>query len=206
MTRVVPVSTVVDGLKRLESGLITTGSVLDLLADVQVDAGSVKRYAAWVDDRHARHLVHRDDLFEVLLLCWRPGNRTPVHTHNGQLGWATIVRGGLAVTDYEWHGCNKPENQNVVGIDCVAGATQIDLRAKPTVRATVGGPVATVSKTQTIHQIECPPDVGELTASIHIYSRPIDSCVMFDLVHQRCARRDLKYDSVGGVQASPQPV
>jgi cysteine dioxygenase type I len=203
MARVVPVSTIVDRLKAMETGVITTPAVLDLLSDLQVDGASVRRFAAWRDDRHARHLIHRDELFEVLLLCWKPGHRTPVHTHNGQLGWATIVRGGLEITDFEWKGCNKPENQNVVGMDCLGGATQLDLAAKPTVRASVGGPVATVSKTQTIHRIECPPDAGELTASVHIYSKPIDSCVMFDLEHQRCARRELAYDSVDGVAATP---
>ena len=31
--------------------------------------------------------------------------------------------------------------------------------------------------------------------SVHVYSRPIDSCVVFDLEAQRCFRRDLKYDN-----------
>jgi len=195
MTRTVPVSSVVDALQRMETGMITTPAVLDLLSEVRVDDASVRSRAAWRDDRHARHLIYRDDLFEVLLLCWKPGHRTPVHTHNGQLGWATIVRGALDVVEYAWKGCNKPENQNVVGMDCLAGATRIDMQAKPAVHATVGGPVATVTKTQSIHQILCPDDCGELTASLHIYSRPIDSCVAFDLEHQRCARRQLAYDS-----------
>src|SRR5262245_17654647 len=198
MTRVVPVSTLVDGLRALESGYITTPAVLDLLADVKLDDGSLKRFAAWRDDRYMRHLVYRDDFFEVLLLCWRPGHATPIHTHNGQLGWATVSRGRLAIVDYVWHGCNKPENQNVVGIDCLAGATKIDLEAKPAVQAMPGGAVGTVTRQQTIHQITCPADSGEPAASLHIYSRPIDSCVAFDVVHSRCARRTLVYDTVDG--------
>jgi hypothetical protein len=30
---------------------------------------------------------------------------------------------------------------------------------------------------------------------MHIYSRPIDSCVVFDVDRQTCFRRDLKYDN-----------
>jgi hypothetical protein len=37
---------------------------------------------------------------------------------------------------------------------------------------------------------------------VHIYSRPIESCVAFDLVHSRCARRTLAYDSVDGRETS----
>jgi hypothetical protein len=30
---------------------------------------------------------------------------------------------------------------------------------------------------------------------MHVYSRPIDSCVVFDMEAQHCYRRDLKYDN-----------
>jgi len=199
MTRVVPISTIVEGLRSFESGPITTSKVADFLADLRLDAGSIDRYARWRDERYTRHLIHRDDIFEVLLLCWMPGQRTPVHTHNGQLGWATVVRGGLEILDYTWKGCNKPENQNVVGIDCLAGATKVDLEPGSPIRANPGGVVGTVTKQQSIHQISCPESVGEPSASLHIYSKPIDSCVSFDLVHSRCGRRTLVYDTVDGV-------
>jgi hypothetical protein len=84
------------------------------------------------------------------MLCWQPGQGTPVHTHNGQLGWMVMDRGALEVQNYSWLGCNKPENQNVVGIDCLGGATEIHV--KPTELSTChpGGGVATVDKIQTI--------------------------------------------------------
>jgi cysteine dioxygenase len=34
--------------------------------------------------------------------------------------------------------------------------------------------------------------------SLHIYSLPIDSCVAFDMEHQRCFRRSLAYYSKNG--------
>lgn len=201
MPRIVSVDTLVEKLKLLESSPITTGSVLEVLADLQVEDPSIERYGRWSDERYTRHLIHRDELFEVLLLCWKPGQRTPVHTHNGQLGWATIARGTLEVVNYQWHGCDRPENQNVVGIDCLAGGQNVDVRPTGSARAVPGGPVATVTKQQSIHQILCPDDAREPSASLHIYSKPIDSLVGFDLEHRRCARRVLKYDTVRGVPA-----
>lgn len=205
MTRQVSVSTLVEKLRSLESAPITTTAVLDVLTDNTVDATSIRRYAAWSDERYTRHLIYRDELFEILMLCWRPGQRTPVHTHNGQLGWATVALGELEVVNYQWHGCDRPENQNVVGIDCLSGGQKVDVRPIGGARAPVGGPVATVTKNQSIHQISCPPDVTENSASIHIYSRPIDSCVAFDLEHHRCARRVLRYDTIDG-KPNPAPV
>ncbi|MBI3818171.1 MAG: cysteine dioxygenase family protein [Planctomycetes bacterium] len=204
MTQLVNISTFVDKFRSLENGPITTASVLELLHDTAVEPASVRRYAQWYDDRYGRHLIHRDDYFEIIMLCWRPGHRTPIHTHNGQLGWATIVIGELDVVNYQWHGCDRPENQNVVGIDCLAGGQKVDVRPTEKAHAVVGGPVATVTKQQSIHQISCPDDFKENSASIHIYSRPIDSCVAFDLEHKRCARRVLRYDTIDG-KPNPAP-
>ena len=39
------------------------------------------------------------------------------------------------------------------------------------------------------------PEWSERAVSVHVYSRPIDSCVVFDLEGQRCFRRELQYDN-----------
>jgi len=56
--------------------------------------------------------------------------------------------------------------------------------------------VNTVDKVQTIHQVVV--QGGEPVISLHIYSRPIDSCVAFDLAQRRCYRRELSYYSKYG--------
>jgi cysteine dioxygenase len=201
MSRTVPFTHVIERLKLLEREPVTTPGVLNLLDGLRVDPASLRGFAQWSDERYMRHLLHRDEIFEVILLCWKPGHRTPVHTHNGQLGWATIAQGALEVVNYSWHGCDSPQNQNVSGIDCLAGGNKVDVRPTESQIAQPGGPVATVTKTQTIHQILCPQDSAEPAASVHIYSKPIDSCVAFDLEHHRCARRTLKYDTVNGAPA-----
>ena len=44
----------------------------------------------------------------------------------------------------------------------------------------------------------------EPVVSVHIYSRPIDSCVAFDLEAPRCYRRQLRYFSkFGDVMMTP---
>lgn len=82
----------------------------------------------------------------------------------------------------------------MVGIDCIAGATQIDMQHLNNELAVPGGPLNTVDKTQTIHRIRNLAEWNERAVSMHVYSRPIDSCVVFDMDAQTCYRRDLKYD------------
>ena len=55
-----------------------------------------------------------------------------------------------------------------------------------------GGQVVTADKLQTIHQLF---NADERAVSIHIYSRPFDSCVAFDMDNQHCYRRELAYFS-----------
>ena len=87
------------------------------------------------------------------------------------------------------------EREQVVGLDCLAGATELEMEHLHDELAVPGGPLNTVDKTQTIHRIRNLAEWNERAVSMHVYSRPIDSCVVFDVEAQRCFRRNLKYDN-----------
>jgi cysteine dioxygenase len=191
----VPADVFVDGIRRLSEGLITKQKIYDYLVAYEIRADELERYKYWVPDRHTRNKIFRNDKIEVMLICWPVGAITPLHTHNGQLGWMTMIEGKLVVENYRKLDCNRPENQQVVGMDCLAGATKIDMEYLHNEMAVPGGPLNTVDKTQTIHRIKNLADWQQPAVSMHVYSLPIDSCVVFDMENQRCYRRDLKYDN-----------
>jgi cysteine dioxygenase len=185
-------------LRTFEAGLITRDNVLDFCDSVQISDSSLAPYVFFDDQFYTRNLIYRDDLFEVMAICWEPQQKTAVHTHNGQLCWMMTQRGNITVVDYKWLGCDHPEHQNVVGMDCVAGSDHVKLEQLRAVECSGGGQVVTADKLQTIHQLF---NANERTVSLHIYSRPIDSCVAFDLNNQRCYRRQLAYFSQYGNRA-----
>lgn len=191
----VPVEQFVEGIRKLSEGLITKQKIYDYLVAYEIRTEDVERYKKWVDGRHTRNKVFRNELIEVMILCWPAGAVTPLHTHNGQLGWMTMREGKLLVENYRKVSCNRPENQQVVGLDCLAGATEIEMEHLHNEMAVPGGPLNTVDKTQTIHRIRNLAEWNQPAVSMHVYSRPIDSCVVFDVEAQRCFRRDLKYDN-----------
>ncbi|MBI1853324.1 MAG: cysteine dioxygenase family protein [Planctomycetes bacterium] len=197
-TRVLSMTDLVDGLKRLESDVITKDRVTEFLSGAQVSDGSIRPYVTWSDQRYTRNLVFHDDLFEIMVLCWKSGQKTPIHTHNGQLGWTLVQRGHLEVVNFKWKGCNKPENQNVVGMDCLGGATEFDLDELTRLGCDADGAVSTVDKTQTIHRMINPDVDHEAAVSVHVYSKPFDSCIAFDLENHRCYRRQLVFDTEYG--------
>lgn len=194
----------VEKLRGFEHGLITRDSVLDFCASVQISDASLAPYVHFDEAFYTRNLIYRDDLFEVMAICWQPMQKTAVHTHNGQLCWMIAQRGNLSVVDYKWMGCDHPENQNVVGLDCLAGSEHTKLEFVREVEACTGGQVLTADKLQTIHRLY---NHDEPAVSIHVYSRPIDSCVAFDMEKQACYRRNLAYFSkYGEVMPKAAPV
>ncbi len=191
----IPVDDFVEGIRTLSEGVITKQKIYDYLVAYEIRGDDVDRYKQWLPDRHTRNKIFRNEMIEVMLICWPIGAITPLHTHNGQLGWMTMLDGKLLVENYRKVSCNKPENEQVVGMDCLAGATQIEMQHLHDELAIPGGPLNTVDKTQTIHRIRNLAEWNHPAVSMHVYSRPIDSCVVFDVENQRCYRRDLKYDN-----------
>ncbi len=183
----------VKSVRSFESEPITRDRILSYLQEIALDHRSLEPFVHFRDDIYTRNLIYRDDLFEIMAVCWQPGQRTVIHTHNGQLGWMSVERGALAVINYKWLSCNAADNQNVVGMDCLAGATELDLERREVQECHPGGTVNTVDKVQTIHQVVV--QGREPVVSLHIYSRPIDSCVAFDVEKRQCYRRPLSFFS-----------
>lgn len=181
-----------------EKGIITRDDVLDFCAGLQITDSSLAPYIFFDENFYTRNMIYRSDLFEVMTICWQPGQKTAVHTHNGQLCWMITQRGNMGVVDYKWLGCDHPENQNVVGLDCLAGSGHTRLDVVREVEVCTGGPILTADKLQTIHRLYNLSESDEQAISIHIYSRPIDSCVAFDMNNNHCYRRQLNYFSKYG--------
>lgn len=175
---------------------LTSAAVLDLCLDTDIDDASLSPYVHWHDSIYTRNLIYRDDLFEVMVVCWQKGQKTVLHTHNGQLGWMMVNRGIAEVTNFKWQGCNASEGQNTAGLDCIAGASEIQLSREHVETCGRGGHVNSIDRVRTIHQVAVMGE--EPVVSVHIYSRPIDSCVAFDLDAPRCYRRQLRYFSKFG--------
>ena len=193
--RSVTVEELVELLRAAEGAPITSDRIAGILEEVEIDEASLRPFVRYADDHYTRNLIHRDRWFDVMTLCWQPGQGTPVHTHNGQLGWAKVLRGAIECTEYAWLGCDRPENQDVAGLDCLAGGAQVKLDAHAPVVAVPGGAVGRVTRRKTIHALGVPRDCKERSVSLHVYSLPFDSCVTFDLARGACWRRNLSFDS-----------
>ena len=60
-----------------------------------------EQYRVFAERSYARNLIVRSPFAELLLLCWRSGQRTPIHDHGGSVGVVLVCEGLLTETMYD---------------------------------------------------------------------------------------------------------
>ena len=63
------------------------------LQEADVTDDDLRPYRGFKPGTYARHRVFRGEFAELLVLCWRPGQRTPIHDHNGSHGAVRVCEG-----------------------------------------------------------------------------------------------------------------
>jgi cysteine dioxygenase len=138
-----------------------------------------REFALFDAAAYTRNLIHRADAFEVILLCWNPGQVTPIHNHQGQRCWMSVLDGRVEETLYR-----LPER---TGGPLAISTSKLHDR----------GEVAFITDEIALHRIA---QVGERQAvSLHVYSRPIPRCQIYDPASGEVTMRVLAYHSIRGV-------
>ena len=131
--------------------------------------------------------IYRDDQIEVMAVCWQPGQRTVIHTHNGQLGM-----------DERRAGCPGRHQLQVAGLQRGGqperGGPRLPGRRHRAGPGPPGDPGVLTRRRPSTPWTRCRRSTrwwwrGRSPWSpLHVYSRPIDSCVAFDLEKRTCYR------------------
>ena len=171
---------------------VTLNSVSEMLSAVEATDRALAPFLNFQDDRYTRNLVRRTPLFDVIVLCWRPGHITPIHNHDGQRGWVRVVRGALEEVAYE---TSTPESPQPTEDAChFLKSGKLSETTRGVVHASEA--VVTVDTERAIHRLGNPaPAGGENAVSLHVYSKPHDTCLIFDEETGRVERRRLSFDS-----------
>src|ERR1044072_4614212 len=66
--------------------------IFEWLENATISNDELEPYAGFKEGNYWRHRVCRTEFIEMLVLCWRPGQRTPIHDHNGSHGGVKICK------------------------------------------------------------------------------------------------------------------
>src|SRR5258707_8640987 len=63
------------------------------LSRVNPSLADLEPYLGFKEGNYWRHRVCRNEAVEMLVICWRPGQKTPIHDHNGSHGVVRVQQG-----------------------------------------------------------------------------------------------------------------
>jgi cysteine dioxygenase len=161
-----------------------TEEILSLLAEMPVEGASLAPYMSWDRQHYTRNLIDKTDLYELMAICWEIGQCSSVHNHRDQNCWMAAPMGKLLV-----------ENFHVRFQDLETGTCR--LQASNTVELTAANPCA-VDPREPVHRVVNPRDVNQRAVSLHVYSRPFDTCVVYSPEQGTCGDIRLHYNTVFG--------
>ncbi|OFV85317.1 MAG: hypothetical protein A3D93_00820 [Acidobacteria bacterium RIFCSPHIGHO2_12_FULL_67_30] len=163
--RLVGIDEFVKGLAGLPG--IAPATVNPYLAAQPVRPETLQPYTFFSAASYTRNLIFKNDLFELIAICWEIGQASRIHNHREQQCWMAVPIGKL-----------KNQNYRVVERD----------PAKKTCRLTASHACfitptqhLEVDQGEPVHQVLNLAEWKERAVSLHLYSRPFSTCEVYSL-------------------------
>ena len=102
----------VDWLRSFEQQ-ISLRALQQRLDDDRLTADSLADYIHFSDERYARNLLAHGPQFYALVLCWKPGQASPVHDHRGASCGVRVIQGTATEISFRWQGERLVEDREV---------------------------------------------------------------------------------------------
>lgn len=180
----VRIEKVINSLCEIPDKDFTCDNVYQFLGSNPIDIDSISPFFFWSEKFYTRNLIYKDERFEMMAICWNKGQVSAVHNHSNQKCWMTVVEGKLrgqnfaveSIKKEEWV-CKLKETDMFDLSDCLAAKVELE---------------------EPIHQILNLPEFNERAVSVHIYSKPFDSCLSYCLETDTFKEVNLCYTSIRG--------
>ena len=183
--KAIPIDDLVQRLRAMQpAAFVETEPIRALLERTPVDAASLAPYLTWDRQHYTRNLIDRTPLYELMAICWEVGQASSVHNHRDQNCWMAVPIGRLQV-----------ENLHLVHQDLQAGRCRLE--PLNTIEMNVSHPCA-VDPADPVHRVVNPREFGERAVSLHIYSRPFDTCVVYSPEQGTCGEIRLHFNTEYG--------
>jgi len=159
-------------------------AVRGFLREHPVDPKTLSPYLLWDRQHYTRNLIDKNNLYELVAICWEVGQASSIHDHRDQNCWMAAPIGTLMVQNYR-----------VLAQDIDGGTCKIE--PTDTVEMNQSNPVA-VDPVEPVHRVFNPAELKERAVSLHVYSRPFDTCVVYSEQQGTCGVIKLHYTTQYG--------
>jgi cysteine dioxygenase len=144
-----------DELFHYLDGLEDRAPLADLLIELSqlaITCDDVSEFVRFSGRSYARNLVRAGTWYHALVLCWRNGQRSPIHDHAGSSCGVRVLRGTMTETRFEFapNGHVLATGSRNIPVGSVVGSQDSDL-----------------------HQISNLQAGGADLVTLHVYSPPL---------------------------------
>jgi len=171
-----------------QSAFDRTDQIINFLEKTQIAPDTLTQYLTWDRQHYTRNLVDKTPLYELVAICWEVGQASSVHNHRDQNCWMAVPIGKLLVQNYR-----------VVAQSLEQGTCQ--LAPADTVEMNPTQPCA-VNPLEPVHRVFNPREFNQRAVSLHVYSRPFDTCIVYSPDQGTCGEIKLHYTTEYGKRIS----
>ncbi|MFZ0774467.1 MAG: cysteine dioxygenase family protein [Candidatus Sulfotelmatobacter sp.] len=181
----VPIHDFVAGLRKFpEAAFEQTEQLRGFLLDTPLDPESLEPYLTWDRQHYTRNLIDKTPVYELIAICWEVGQGSSIHNHRDQNCWMAVPIGRLLVENFH------VVHQDIAGGKCTIKATEI-------VEMNASHPCA-VDPLEPVHRVFNPREFNQRAVSLHVYSRPFDTCIVYSAEQGTCGEIQLHYTTEYG--------
>lgn len=164
-TRSVGVDEFVAGLQAVPA--FDARAVSDFIKSHPVRPETLRPYLYYSPASYTRNLIFKNEQFELIAICWEIGQASRIHNHRDQRCWMAVPIGKL-----------KNQNYRVVARD--PQKLTCRLEATTNFLITPTSPME-VDQEEPVHRVLNLAEWKERAVSLHIYSRPFNTCEVYSL-------------------------
>ncbi|MBX9831002.1 cysteine dioxygenase family protein [Candidatus Babeliales bacterium] len=176
------ISEFIEKINKLSYENFPIDQVLRLLQKEAPTLAMLEPYIFFSNARYTRNLIHKAPDFDLLLLCWGPGQHSPVHGHEGQKCWMKVLDGRLEFTDYQEEPPHERRLLSPLTVN-IGEAGYVD------------GPAG-------IHAVGNAFDIPAI--SLHLYALPFEQCDVYNLDLNEKHKVSLTYHTIHGKIVAPE--
>jgi predicted metal-dependent enzyme (double-stranded beta helix superfamily) len=172
-----------------ESDFSRLEAIQGFLRSAPVQPESLASYLTWDRQHYTRNLIDKTPLYELVAICWEVGQGSSTHNHREQNCWMAVPIGRLMVQNYR-----------VLFQDLKAGKCRLE--RTDMVEMNAANPMA-VDPKEPVHRVYNPAEFNARAVSLHVYSRPFDTCDVYSEEQGTCGPIRLYYNTEYG-EPSPR--
>jgi len=155
----------VKGLAEIPEREFSLETVQDYVVRHHVKPETLDKYLFFSKGNYTRNLIFKNEVFECMTICWEIGQQSRVHNHRDQNCWMSAPIGRLRVQNYR-----------VADRDAACGTCKIVPTDTYDMDATHP---CYVNPLEPVHAVQNLTEFAQRAVSIHVYSKPFDSCEVY---------------------------